>query len=67
MNPDDVIAEEVALTSRNAHGQMAAGEEMVMIISEAVVKQVLTNQENQKVMQTKFMSTACLVMLMNAM
>jgi hypothetical protein len=34
---------------------MAAGEEMVMIISEAVVKQVLTNQERKTVMQTKFM------------
>ena len=61
MTPEDANANEVLLISLNAHALPTAEEEMVMIISEVVVKEVLTNQDvsnaSPKMKRTRSTST----------
>ena len=61
MTLEDANANEVLLISLNAHALPTAEEEMVMIISEVVVKEVLTNQDvsnaSPKMKRTRSTST----------
>ena len=61
MTLEDATANEVLLISLNAHALPTVEEEMVMIISEVVVKEVLTNQDvsnaSPKMKRTRSTST----------